>query len=402
MERNRWWLVIAVGVAVFMATLDMSIVAVALPVIEREFHTPTSTTQWVVLGYLLPLIALALPSGRWLDRVGRRSALTFSVTGFAVASIAAGLAPGIETLIGARIAQGAFGAVLFALTPVLATVTVRPEMRGRAMGVVSTLGPLGAVTGPALGGLLIDTLGWPWIFYLNVPVSLVVIAIGLAQLPAGGALRLPDRSLGAEAVLLGGAAVALLLGLSLSASDGPGWLVVAVVALPLLLGWRRMGTSLVVRELVRAPGIAGPHLALLATSASAGVVGFLAPFYLLRVLGVAASAAGLILLAFPLGMAVFGLVAGAVADRWGSRQTAVAGTVVVVAGLLLLVPLGGQWSAIDVAWRLAVLGIGLGLFNTPNMTMAMSSAPAVLLGTAGASISLARQLVAVEAAASHP
>jgi MFS family permease len=78
-------LVVAVGVAVFMATLDRSIVAVALPVIEREFHTPTSTTQWVVLGYLLPLIALALPSGRWLDRVGRRAALTFAVTGLRLA-----------------------------------------------------------------------------------------------------------------------------------------------------------------------------------------------------------------------------------------------------------------------------------------------------------------------------
>src|SRR5215204_2713860 len=100
-QRDRWWLVVAVGLAVFMAILDMSVVNVALPVIENEFGTTTSVSEWVVLGYLLPLISLALPSGRWLDTVGRRPALAFSTGGFALASVAVGLAPGIGFLIGA-------------------------------------------------------------------------------------------------------------------------------------------------------------------------------------------------------------------------------------------------------------------------------------------------------------
>jgi MFS family permease len=114
-KRNQWWLVAAAGLAVFMASVDLTIVNVALPAIERDFEIATSMTEWIVLAYLLPLAGLALPSGRWLDSVGRRPALMFSLTGFALASVAAGLAPGLAWLIGARLAQGTFGALLFAL-----------------------------------------------------------------------------------------------------------------------------------------------------------------------------------------------------------------------------------------------------------------------------------------------
>jgi predicted MFS family arabinose efflux permease len=99
-DRDRWWLVVAAGLAVFMASVDMSIVNVALPAIERDLQIATSMTEWIVLAYLLPLAGLALPSGRWLDRVGQRPALVFSLAGFALASVAAGLAPNLAWLIG--------------------------------------------------------------------------------------------------------------------------------------------------------------------------------------------------------------------------------------------------------------------------------------------------------------
>src|SRR5690606_10190510 len=125
-----------------------------------------------------------LLAGRWLDTVSHRGALTLSVAGFAVASAAAGASPGIGALIAARVVQGAFAAGLLALAPVLAATAVRHEARGRALGLMSTLAPLGAISGPALGGQLIETLGWPWIFYVNVPLAAVVVAIGRVQLPA--------------------------------------------------------------------------------------------------------------------------------------------------------------------------------------------------------------------------
>ena len=181
--RNRWWLVIAAGLAVFMVALDSSIVNVALPSIGQAFHAPAALTEWAILGYLLPAVALVLPAGRWLDRSGRRPAFVLAIAGFALSSALAGASFGIGWLIAARLLQGAFGALLAAIFPALVTSAVRPEVRGRAMSLVATLGPLGAVAGPALGGLLVSTLGWPAIFYVNLPVSLLVLLIGWRSIP---------------------------------------------------------------------------------------------------------------------------------------------------------------------------------------------------------------------------
>jgi MFS family permease len=390
-QRNRWWLVVATGIAVFMAQLDGTIVTVALPTIEEDFGIGTSLTQWVVLGFHLPLIALSLPSGRYLDQVGRRAALLLSVTGFTAASVAVGLAPGIEWLIGARMIQGAFGAMLFALAPVLTTIAVRPEVRGRAMAIVMTLGPLGAVSGPVLGGLMIEYLSWPWIFYVNVPVGLAVIGIGWSQLSAGSPLRVPDRAWYMEALLLGGAAVALMLALTFTAEIDARWFFLALISVPLVLLWRRRPGSAAVRELIGTPGIAGPHVALLAEIAAVIALQFLVPFHLYRV-GVAPAQIGMTMLAFPLAVMASGLIAGVLADRWNARAISTTGVVVVTAGLALMVPLASDWRTGELIWRLAIVGVGAGLFAGPNQAMVMAISPRRLFGTAGASTSMARQI----------
>jgi MFS family permease len=376
----------------FMAMLDMSVVTVALPVIEHDLHTTTDTSEWVVLGYLLSGVALTLPAGRWLDSVGTRPALVLATGGFAAASVAAGAATDIGWLVAARVAQGGFGAVLFALAPALAATAVRPEVRGRAMGLIATFGPLGAVSGPALGGLAVETVGWSWIFYANVPVALVVITIARAQLPAGPRLLLPDRGWLGEAALIGSAAFAVMLGLSLAAGHGYAWLALVPAAAPLLLWWWHTPTSRTIRDLAHVPGLAGPHTALLAFAAGTGIVQFLTPFFLLRVLNVPAGTAGAILLAMPLAMVASGLVGGVLADRVGARRTALGGALLLVLGLLLLTPLGSDWAAGDLVWRMGLVGAGAGLFNAPNLTLAMSSAPPHRLDTVGATTSLAHQV----------
>jgi MFS family permease len=390
MAHDRWWLVAGAGLAVFMASVDQSIVNVALPVIGRDFDVPASVTEWIVLGYLLPLVALTLPSGRWLDGVGQRAALCGSAAGFAVASTVAGLAPGIGWLIAARAVQGVFGAVFLALVPAMITVAVRAEVRGRAMGLVTTMGTLGLICGPTIGGVLVDDLGWRWIYYVNVPASLLIIATAVTQLPDGGAMRAPDRSLAVEGAMLGGAVTVLMLGLSLVTS-GLAWLLLTLPAAPLMLAWLRTPASTTVRHLVGAPGEAGPHLGLAATATATGLLFFVVPFYLIQVRHMSAATAGLTVLAFPLGMALGGPAGGVMTDWTGARRTAIAGAGLYTAGLLLLVPLIRSWSPPDFAWRLALAGLGVGLFNAPNMTLAMSCAPRRLLATAGATTSVARQ-----------
>lgn len=390
--RTNWLVVAATGVAVFMAQLDATVVNVALPTIEAEFGIGTSLTQWIVLAYVLPLIALSLPSGRWLDGVGNRNAMVFAVSGFIVASIAVGLAQSIGWLIGARVLQGGFAAVLFALIPVLTTVASRPESRGRAMGIVMTLGPLGGVSGPVLGGLLIEHVGWPWIFYLNVPVGLLVVAIVVTQLEPGPPLRVPGAGIGTEVGLLSMAAVALMLSLTFTAEHSAAWLLLAPAAVPFVARWYRHPSSAAVRELFQAPGTVGPHLVLLTEVTAVMTVAFLVPFHLYRTVGASPVEIGLTMLAFPLGTVALGLVGGALADRFTARRVTGIGAVVVTVGVALTIPIGTAWAMTELSWRLALIGAGAGLLAGPNQTMAMNNAPRHLLGTTGASTSLVRQL----------
>ncbi|MBO2463394.1 MFS transporter [Actinomadura violacea] len=391
MERNRWWPVIGCGLVVFMATLDTSIVAVALPAIERDFGARTAATQWAVLGYLIPLVALSLPAGRWLDRGGPRAALVLATGGFTLSSLAAGLAPHLAVLVAARVVQGAFAAVLFALIPLVSVRAVRPELAGRASALVMTLGPLGAVSGPALGGPIVQSWGWPWIFYINVPAGLLVIAIALVSLDRDRLAR-PDRTFAGEALLLAAAATALLLALSLAAGRGPGWLLVAVAAVPALAGWWRTRASGPLRDLMRVPPAAGPVAAIMLNALVISLVEFLAPFYLQRVLHLSPVATSATVLAMPAAMVAAGPVGGLLGDRWGTARTAAAGTAVTALGVLLLVPVGSGLHASGLAWRLAIAGAGTGLFAGPSFAMLMAHAPPGLHGTAGAAQSLARQL----------
>lgn len=136
---NRWWPVFSAGLAVFMVQLDVTIVNVALPTIETDLGTRVVVTEWVVLGYLLPLIGLSLGAGRWLDVADTRRALRLASVGFAVFSVGAGLARDISLLIAARVGQGVLAVVLLALAPVIATVAVQPQARGRAIGIAMLL-----------------------------------------------------------------------------------------------------------------------------------------------------------------------------------------------------------------------------------------------------------------------
>ncbi|MEU3843788.1 MFS transporter [Streptomyces sp. NPDC028635] len=242
-DEDRWLLVAVAGLLSFVAMLDMNIVNVALADIADGLHVSAATAQWAVLGYQLPVVALLLPVGRWLDGVGMRSALLVANAGFGLCSALAAAAPWAPWLIAARLAQGAFGAVLFVLMPLLALRSVRPELRGRAMSVPATLGPLGAVTGPAVGGLLLDHLGWRAVFLVKVPFCLLalVVAMGVPPLersrewgramPRDGGLRRPDRRSAADVLLVGSGVSALLLAPTLGAGS-PAWLALACAAVP--------------------------------------------------------------------------------------------------------------------------------------------------------------------------
>jgi MFS transporter, DHA2 family, multidrug resistance protein len=371
---------------------DMNIVNVAMPLIGRSLVVDPSVTQWVRLGYLLPLIAAVLPSGRWLDQVGKRPALVVAAGCFAGAGVCAGLAPGIGTLIGARVVQGVFGALLYALTPTLATIAVRPQARARAMSVITTLGPIGAICGPTVGGALLDVFGWRAIFFTTVPVCLLAIAIGWATLPAGGGLKPPGRAWAVEAALLGGAVAAILLGLSFGGARGPAWFALAALAVPLLWIWRRRPESGAVRTILSGSAMRRLHVTVLAAATGFAAMHFLMPFFLERVLDAGAFTIGLTMLAIPVGMTLASPLGGILGDRLGAGRSSVAGVAVVTVGVALVVPVPPAWTPVDLAWRLGLVGLGLGLYGGPTQALTMSGAPGALISTTAGTVQLARTL----------
>ncbi|QEV15183.1 MFS transporter [Streptomyces fradiae ATCC 10745 = DSM 40063] len=388
---DRWLLVAVAGMLSFVAMLDMNIVNIALAAISDSLDVSAATAQWAVLAYQLPVVALLLPVGRWLDGVGQRSALLVAAGGFTLCSALAAAAPWAAWLIAARLAQGAFGAVLFVLMPVLAIRSVRPEARGRAMSVPATLGPLGAVTGPAVGGLLLDHLGWRAVFLVKIPVCLLALAVAWRAMPGDGRLRALDRRSLADAVLVAAGVTVLLVSLTLS-YDAPAWLLLVPAAVPPLWWWLRGPGGRPVTGALRASGAYPAHGAVLGLAAAFAAMHYVAALHLQRDSGFTATATGLTLLAFPLGMGVAGPVGGRLADRYGARPAAVAGACLTAAGLLLLVPLGDGWTPLDIAWRLALAGVGMGLNGGPTQALVMGSAPPERTATVASTLQLSRSL----------
>jgi MFS family permease len=392
-QRNRWAVVATAAVAIFMVMLDTSITNVSLPTITREFAVRPGVAQWVALSYLLTTTAVVLPFGRWLDRIGQRPALVLGVSGFALASAAAAGAPSLGVLIAVRVLQGVFGALILALVPAIALGAVPAEERGRAVGVIATIGPLGSVSGPALGGLLTQSGGWRAIFLVNLPVSLVLLLVIATVMPAGGRLRWPDRRWFAQTGLLAGAVLAAMLALTQAArTSEPSWLYLLVPAVALLLAWSRDPRSRPIVAMVSVREVAtGLGALMLLASATTGLQ-FLLPFFQERVLAQTPATTGLTMLAYPASMMLVGLGAGALTDRWGPRRLTVAGAIVLTAGVALILPLASSWHPLDLAWRLAVAGVGMGLFNGPNGTAVMSAVSPTDRAAASGASGLARSL----------
>ncbi|PBC70916.1 putative MFS family arabinose efflux permease [Streptomyces sp. TLI_235] len=387
-QQDRWGLVAVAGLLSFTALSDMNAVNLALPSVADDLGVAQGTAQWAALGYQLPLVALLLPAGRWLDGVGLRAAVQLAAAGFALGGAAAAVAPGAAWLIAARAVQGVFGALLFVLMPVLAARAVRPALRARALSVPATLGPLGAVTGPALGGPLLDAAGWRAVLPATVPVCLVALWTVRRAAPPGepwdGPLRVPDRASLADAALIGGAVAAVLLALTLTPG---GWTLLplaAASAVPAALWLRRPAGRATVALLTPV------HGAVAALAAGVAAMQYLTALHLQRGASASATATGLAMLCFPLAMAVTGRVGGRLAERLGTRPTACAGAVLTAAGLLLL--LGSAWTPQDTAWRLALAGCGMGLYGGPVQALALAGAPPGRLGAAGSAVQLARSL----------
>lgn len=397
-DAYKWSVMLVAGSGIYMVTLDSGIVNVALPVLTAEFHTALNTAQWVILGYLLCITAFLLPAGRLADMLGRKRVFLTGFLLFAGSSALCGLAPGIGWLVAARVLQGIGGALVQANSPALVTQAFPSNERGRALGIVSAIVSVGLLSGPMVGGLITQYLGWRWAFFVNVPISIVATAVGVRLLRPSP--RQPGQRFDiAGAALFLVAVVALLLTLTMGPAEGGSWgatagpAALALVAAIVFLGVERhtaqpmLDLTLFANQGFRAAAVAA-FLNFLALAQ----VTLLMPFYLQRVLALSVSEAGVVMAAIPATNMFVAPFSGTLSDRLGSRMIASLGMFIECIGFLLLLTLRQTEPALLVAARLVLLGFGLGLFNSPNSSALFGSVPRNRLGVVGGMQALTRNL----------
>lgn len=394
----KWVVLAVVGGGIFMSTLSMGMVNVALPTIGDEFDAPLGLVQWVVLGYILSITSLLLPMGRLADMVGRKRVFLGGYAVFTLSSLLCGVAPTLALLIAARVLQGVGGAMMQANMGALIATAFPAAERGRAMGMTNTIVMSGALTGPAVGGALTQYLGWPWTFFLVVPLGVVSGVAGVRLLRPSPALHGQRFDL-AGAALFTVTVVALLL--ALNQAPVQGWTapeVLALLAAAVAHGAlffvveRRVPQPTVDFSLFANRGFASAITAGWLLFLGMGQVGLLMPFYLQLVLGLPPGEAGLVLIALPATTAVLASWTGALSDRIGTRAIATTGMVVVCLAALSLAALGTRHAPLDVVARLALLGLGVALFQPPNNSALYSAVARERLGVAGAFQALMRNL----------
>jgi MFS family permease len=381
---TRWAPVAALGLAMLVVTAEMTVTAVTLPGMAADLGVAPATTAWVLLGYALPMAAVAIPAGRWADTADVRAALVLSMVGVAVASVLTAVAPVFWVVVAGRLAQGFAAALVVAAYMPIVRVSVRPEQRGRAIGYIITIMTIGSIVGAPVGGLVAGSFGWRGVFLMKLPLLAVVAWTALRTLPADErGLPRPGAAQLREAALLGAAVCALMLAVD-RVHDAPvlaGALLVAAVAAG--WGWTRLGTSAAVVGMVAGRAFGPVLVALLTASFTIGLVAFLLPFYVSDVLHGSPELTGTALLFFAGAVSPVSPLAGLLADRFGTRRVAPVGSAIMIGGLVAMLSLDAGAGLLDIGWRLAVLGVGAGLFNPAINAATLAAAPAGMEGTAG-------------------
>lgn len=377
--------------ASFVTPFMASSVNIALPTIGREFAIDAVTLTWVATGYLLAAAALLLPFGRLGDIHGRRRVFLYGALAYTTTSALCGFAASVEWLILCRALQGASASMIFATSTALLTSVFPAEQRGKALGVSVAAVYLGLSLGPPLGGVLIQQLGWRSLFFVNVPLG-VGIALLLARLDGEWADARGERFDWSGSLILGVGLTLLVLGTPQIGAPG-GWLLLpGGLALAAFVGWERRAADplLDVRLFARSPVFAFSNLAALINYAATFAVTFLLSLYLQVIKALGPQSAGAVLIAQPLVMAACSPVAGRLSDRVEPRTVASLGMGLTALGLAALATLREETPLTMVVATLALLGLGFGLFSSPNTNAVMGAVARRDYGVASATLGTMR------------
>lgn len=388
--------VLGVNMTILMATLDMSIVNVSLPTLADALNTDYATVQWVILSYILVITCLLLLASRLGDMFGKKKLFMFGLVDFVLSSLLCGLSPNVWWLIGFRALQGTGAVLTQGLgAAIIADVVDKREM-GKAMGFVGATVSVGLALGPSLGGILIGYFGWPFIFFINLPIGLLALFIIKRFVPALPGVEKNPRFDPLGALLLFLCLGSYSLGMTFGQNTG-------FSNLPVLL---MLGGSLccLAAFVFTETKVAQPMLDLtlfrnvlfslsliMGSLVFIGMAGnFIIPFFLQTAQGRTVQEVGLLMMVIPLSMGITAPIAGNLADKFGVRWLSIIGLLITVSGCYAV-----STVHMDTPWwgfllRAMPLGLGIGAFQAPNNSAIMGSAPAHRRGVASGLMNLSR------------
>jgi DHA2 family multidrug resistance protein-like MFS transporter len=392
---RRYWSAAAIWLALAMAVLDGAIANVALPTIAREIGSSAATSVWIVNAYQLTITVLLLPLARLGDRLGYRRVYIPGLALFTVGSLGCALAHGLGTLIAARVFQGLGAACIMSMNAALVRATYPVKMLGRGIGYNALILSFSAAAGPTLAALILSVASWPWLFLINLPIGIAAIVVGSRALPYARGHRGEFDWVSAflSAAMMG----CTIFGAETFARTGTAWggaMVAAGLAAGALLVWRERGdpAPLFPIDLLRIR-IFSMSIATSTVSFAAQMLAFVTlPFLFQSVLGRSVFATGLLMTPWPLALGVTAPLAGRLADKVRAGLLGGIGLALFAVGLLMLSLLGPAPGTFDIVWRMALCGVGFGLFQSPNNRTIVSSAPIDRSGAAGGMLATARLL----------
>lgn len=397
--RHRYAVLFIVLTSVLMAVIDGTVVNIALPTMTRFFAVDLSDSQWTITAYLVTMTSLLLVFGKVSEHVGRARLFFVGIVVFTASSLACGLSTGLPELILFRIIQGTGAAMLFSISSALIFETTPPSERGRAMGYLGSTVAIGSIAGPIVGGFVVDSLGWQYIFFINIPIGILLIAAAAAYLRIDekrtDTLSLDWHGSGAMIVMF----VALIIALGSLADQG----VVTVTAVisgifffsaRALFIWheRRCPAPLLDLSVFSHRAFLFPVIAVVLVFVANFMMAVVGPFYFEGVLGYRPSQVGLVFLINPAVMVIVAPVAGTLYDRHPTRNYAALGMGITAVAFILLSYFTLTRDISGILTAFVLFGIGIGLFQSPNNTAILSALPKEQLSTSSSVIATSRNL----------
>jgi EmrB/QacA subfamily drug resistance transporter len=396
--KGRWLILVTVGLGLFMALIDATIVNIAIPAIMDDLGASVSDVSWVLNAYNLCLAVLVLAAGPISDRLGQKRTFIAGLVLFTAFSAACGFAPSIAWLVAFRVGQAVGAAALIPISLAVITRAFPKEKYGVAVGVWGAIGAVAAACGPSIGGLLVEYASWQWIFFVNLPIGVLALVMAARFVSEH---REASRSRLDVLGLVTSAAGFFCLTLGLIQANDWGWssrgiaglFIAAAIILAFWVAWEfRVRNPLVDLRLFRIGAFAAANTSMLAMSFAMMGALFLLILFMVKMLGYSELKAALSVTPMPLTGAILAPFVGRFVDRFSARWPVIIGMTVMAAGLYLLSQLTMDAGAADITWRTLILGVGMGLSMPSLASASVACLPQEKTATGSSVLNWSRQM----------